>query len=104
MDYVRDRRWLPGGISQSTRRRPVVPVVAQHELSPAPLDHMPRAGVEHRLELIEAGGRGGPVAVAIQASPPRAHSHKPSRSRAASATRLTARPGIVMKNTTATPG
>ena len=31
-------------------------VVAKHELSPAPLDHMPLAGVKHRLELIQASG------------------------------------------------
>jgi hypothetical protein len=46
-----------------------VPLVAEHELGPAPLDHVPLAGVEHRLELIEASGRGGPVTIAIPGKP-----------------------------------
>jgi hypothetical protein len=46
-----------------------VSVTAEHELRPVPLDHMPLAGVEHRLELIEASGRGGPVTMAIPGKP-----------------------------------
>lgn len=52
-------------------------VAAKHELRPAPLDHMPRAGVEHRLELIEASGRGGPVTIAIPGKPAPAAQPRP---------------------------
>jgi len=68
-DYVPDHHWLPTGTSHSARRRPVVSVVAEHQLCPAPLDHVPLAGVEYRLELIEATGRGGPVTIAIPGKP-----------------------------------
>ena len=43
--------------------------IAKHELSPAPLDRMPLAGVERSLKLIEAGRRGGPAAIAIPGKP-----------------------------------
>jgi len=46
-----------------------VTVVAKHELSPAPLDHMPLAGVKHRLELIQASGRSRPVTIAMPGKP-----------------------------------
>jgi hypothetical protein len=75
-DGVPDHHWLPAGTSQRVRRRPVVSVVAKHELRPAPLDHVPLAGVEHRLELIQASSRGGPVTIAIPGKPaPAAQPH-----------------------------
>ena len=44
-------------------------IVAKHELGPALIDRVPRAGVKHRLEFIEARRRGGPTAVAIPGKP-----------------------------------
>jgi hypothetical protein len=44
-------------------------IVAKHELSPAVIDRVPRAGVKHRLEFIEASRRGRPMAVAIPGKP-----------------------------------
>ena len=69
LGHIRDQHGLSARTRQSVRRRPVVSVVAKHELGPAPLDHMPRAGVKRRLELIEASGRGGPVTIAIPGKP-----------------------------------
>ena len=100
---ARDDDSPPVEIDADVRRRAVVSIVVKHELGAALIDRVPLAGVKHRLELIEARGRGGPVTVAIR-SPLRPCSHQPNRSRAASATRLTARPGMVMKNSTATNG
>jgi len=79
-------------------------IVAKHELNPALIDRVPLAGVKHRLKLTQARGGGRPMTVAIPGKPTSARSHQPNRSRAASATRLTAKPGMVMKNSTATTG
>jgi hypothetical protein len=103
--YARDHDPPTGEIDADVRRRAVVFIVAERELSPAPVDRVPRAGVQHRLEFIEARSRG------------RADDRRDTREarfgRAAtspigpgraSATRVTARPGMVMKNSTATHG
>ena len=79
-------------------------MVAKHELNLALIDRVPLAGVKHRLKFIEARGGGRPMTVAIPGKPTSAAQPQPNRSRAASATRLTARPGMVMKNSTATNG
>jgi hypothetical protein len=39
-------------------------IVAKHELSPAPVDGVPRAGVQHRLEFIDAWRCQAPQALA----------------------------------------
>src|SRR5579859_6371386 len=44
-------------------------IVAKHEFGPAPLYRVPVAGVEQGVQLIEAGRRSGPVAVAIPGKP-----------------------------------
>jgi hypothetical protein len=43
--------------------------VTKDKLNPAPLDHVPLAGVKRRLELIEADRGRRPVTVAIPREP-----------------------------------
>ena len=67
--HARDHDSPPVEIDAGVRGRGVVFIVAKHELSPASIDRVPRAGVKHRLEFIEARRRGGPAAVAIPGKP-----------------------------------
>jgi hypothetical protein len=67
--YARDHDPPPGEIDADVRRRGAVFIVAEHELSPALIDGVPRAGVQHCLEFIEPRGRGGPMTVPIPGKP-----------------------------------
>jgi hypothetical protein len=56
-------------VNAHTRRGAVALVVAQHQLQVAPLDRVPLAGVEHRLEFVEARGGGRAAAIAEPGQP-----------------------------------
>jgi hypothetical protein len=101
---ARDDDSPPVEIDADVRRRAVVSIVVKHELGAALIDRVPLAGVKHRLELIEARGRGGPVTVAIPGKAASAVQPQAQPVQGGQRDQTDSQAGMVMKNSTATNG